>query len=135
MIVLTTTSRDARRATIDITAAGGDAALTLLPKAGDTSCAVLTPLPARRGASPTSWRRSPSAIAPDRPDAHLRCRSGRHVWLDDTARERCCDPAWRKVLVQRHEWATPAASGVEYAGRSAVAGLDYGWQRVTDQAA
>jgi hypothetical protein len=31
-----------------------------------------------------------------RPDDHLRCRSGRHVWLDDTARERCCDPAWRR---------------------------------------
>jgi hypothetical protein len=48
MIVLTTTSRDARRATIDITAAGGVAALRLLPEAGEASCAVLTPGEARR---------------------------------------------------------------------------------------
>ena len=74
-------------------------------------------------------------MASDRADAHVRCRSGRHVWLDDTARERCCDAAWRKVLVRRHEWNTPQAAGIEYAGRSAVAGLDYGWQRVTDRPA
>ena len=68
--------------------------------------------------------------APSRPDEHLRCRSGRHVWLDDTARARCCDPHWRKVLVEAGEWGTPAAAGIEYAGRSAVPGLDYGWQPV-----
>ena len=65
-----------------------------------------------------------------RPDDHLRCRSGRHVWLDDTARQRCCDPAWLEVLVQRHEWGTPAAAEIQYAGRSAVSGLDYGWKRL-----
>lgn len=48
MIVLTTTSPDARPATIDITAAGGVAALTLLPETGEASCAVLTPSEARR---------------------------------------------------------------------------------------
>ena len=71
------------------------------------------------------------AGTPPRPDEHLRCRSGRHVWLDDTARARCCDPRWRTVLVETREWGTPAAAGIEYAGRSAVPGLDYGWQRVT----
>jgi hypothetical protein len=43
-----------------------------------------------------------------RPYDHLRCCSGRHVWLDDTARERCCDPAWRKVLIAAYEWDTRA---------------------------
>lgn len=60
------------------------------------------------------------------PDDHLRCRSGRRVWLDDTARARCCDPAWQKVLVYSSEW---PAEGIEYARRSAGAGLAYGWQR------
>jgi hypothetical protein len=36
------------------------------------------------------------------------------------------------VLVHQHEWGTPAAAGIEYAGRSAVAGLQYGWQRIAD---
>ena len=48
MIVLTTTTPDARPATIDITAVAGLAALTLLPEARDASCAVLTPSEARR---------------------------------------------------------------------------------------
>jgi|tagenome__1003787_1003787.scaffolds.fasta_scaffold20026846_1 hypothetical protein len=77
----------------------------------------------------------PQAVTAQRdqlPDADLRCRSARHVWLQDTARERCCDPAWRTVLVQAHEWGTPAAAGIEYAGRSAVPGLQYGWQRTHD---
>ena len=70
-----------------------------------------------------------------RPDGHLRCRSGRHVWCDDTARERCCDPGWRKILIAAHEWEEPEFSGIVYAGPSAVAGLDYGWQRTLDAAA
>ena len=37
------------------------------------------------------------------PYDHLRCRSGRHVWVDDTARERCCDPDWDRILVAVHE--------------------------------
>ena len=69
-----------------------------------------------------------------RPDDHLRCRSGRHVWLDDTARKRCCDPAWRKILIAAQEWETPELTGIEYALPSAVAGLDYGWQRRRDAA-
>ena len=69
------------------------------------------------------------------PYDHLRCRSGRHVWVDDTARERCCDPDWDRILVAIHEWDTPELSGIEYAGPSAVAGLDYGWQRRHDAAA
>ena len=68
-----------------------------------------------------------------RPDDHLRCRSGRHVWRDEIARKRCCDPAWRKILIAAHEWET--LSGIEYAGPSAVAGLDFGWQRRRDAAA
>lgn len=64
-----------------------------------------------------------------------RCRSGRHVWIDEVARERCCDPGWQKVLVQTHEWGTPAAAGIEYAGRSAVPGLDYGWAEARQAAA
>ena len=68
------------------------------------------------------------------PYDHLRCRSGRHVWVDDTARERCCDPDWDRILVAVHEWET-RLSGIEYAGPSAVAGLDYGWQRRHDAAA
>jgi hypothetical protein len=68
---------------------------------------------------------------PPRPDEHLRCRSARHVWLDHTARARCCDPGWRKVLVGTREWETRDAAGIEYAGRSAVPRLDYGWQPVT----
>ena len=77
---------------------------------------------------------TPSAPAqrpgrPARPDEHLRCRSGRHVWLDDVARARCCDPAWLKVLVRTCDWHTPTAASIEYAGPSAVAGLDYGWTR------
>jgi hypothetical protein len=47
MIVLTTTSPDAKPTTIDITAAGGVAALTVLPETGEASCAVLTPSEAR----------------------------------------------------------------------------------------
>jgi hypothetical protein len=83
--------------------------------------------------APTGQEPHAMTAQPDsRPDDHLRCRSGRHVWLDYTARDRCCDPTWRKVLVQQHEWGTPAAAGIEYAGRSAVAGLDYGWQRTAD---
>jgi hypothetical protein len=70
-------------------------------------------------------------VTGSRPDEHLRCRSGRHVWLDDTARARCCDPRWRTVLVEVGEWGTPAAAVIEYAGHSAVPGLDYGWQPVT----
>jgi hypothetical protein len=70
-----------------------------------------------------------------RPDDHLRCRSGDHVWLDDIGRERCCDPAWRKILIAAQEWETPEVSGIEYAGPSAVAGLDYGWERRRDAAA
>jgi len=68
-----------------------------------------------------------------RPDDHLRCRCCRQVWRDDVARERCCDPAWRKVLIAAYEW--EILSGIEYAGPSAVAGLDFGWQRRRDAAA
>ena len=52
-----------------------------------------------------------------RPDDHLRCRSGRHVWLDDTARERCCDPAWCKILIAAQEWETPELTGSSTPGR------------------
>jgi hypothetical protein len=38
---------------------------------------------------------------------------------------------WRSVLVEQHEW----TADIEYAGRSAVSGLDAGWQRVTSQPA
>ncbi|MGH2715640.1 MAG: hypothetical protein ACRDM7_17470 [Thermoleophilaceae bacterium] len=48
MIILTTSSPDARPTAIDITAAAGVAALTILPKAGDATCAVLNPGEARR---------------------------------------------------------------------------------------
>ena len=81
----------------------------------------------------TSPQSSAPANGPGRrllPDADLRCRSGRHVWLDATARERCCDPAWLKVLVLRREWGTASTAGVQYAGPSAVPGLDYAWKRV-----
>jgi hypothetical protein len=70
-----------------------------------------------------------------RPDDHLRCPYCRRVWLDDIARERCCDPAWRRILLAAHEWETSELTGVEYAGPSAVAGLVYGWQRIRDAAA
>ena len=76
-----------------------------------------------------------TAKDPTRPYDHLRCRSGRHAWVDDTARERCCDPHRDRILVAVHEWETPELSGIEYAGPSAVAGLDYGWQRRHDAAA
>jgi hypothetical protein len=68
-----------------------------------------------------------------RPDDHLRCRSCHHVWRDDVDRERCCDPAWRRVLIAAYEWET--LGGIEYAGPSAVAGLDFAWQRRHDAAA
>ena len=47
------------------------------------------------------------------PHDRLRCRSGRHLWVDDTARERCCDPDWDRILVAVHEWETPELSGIE----------------------
>ena len=73
--------------------------------------------------------------APEAPRRPLALPLRPHVWLDDTARERCCDPAWRKILIAAQEWETPELTGIEYGGPSAVAGLDYGWQRTRDAAA
>ena len=69
------------------------------------------------------------------PYDRFRCRSGRHVWVDDTARDRCCDPDWDMILVAVHAWETPELSSIEYAGPSAIAGLDYGWHRRHDAGA
>jgi len=70
------------------------------------------------------------------PYDHLRCRAQvATCGSNDIARERCCDPDWDRILVAVHEWETPELSGIEYAGLSAVAGLDYGWHRRHDAAA
>lgn len=36
------------------------------------------------------------------------------------------------MRVHRHEWGTASTAGIEYAGRSAVAGVDYVWQLAAD---
>jgi hypothetical protein len=76
-----------------------------------------------------------TAQHPAAPTTHLRCRSGQHVWRDDATRERCCDPAWRRILVAAYEWQMSELSGIEYACPSAIAGLDYAWQHDPTQAA
>ena len=68
-------------------------------------------------------------------DEHLRCRCCRRVWLDEIARERCRDPAWRRILIAADECETSELNGVEDAGPTHVAGLVCGWQRIGDAAA
>ena len=58
------------------------------------------------------------------------CKSGRHWWLSAESAERCCNSAWRRVLVvQQHGQALPAdAESV-----SSAAGVLYGRQWVKSE--
>jgi hypothetical protein len=55
------------------------------------------------------------------------CRSGRHTWLDAADAEKCCNPAWRRILVvgDVRDATHIIAEGDTLLGRR--------WVRVTDQ--
>ena len=57
------------------------------------------------------------------------CKSGKHWWLSQESAERCCDPAWQRVLViEQPGEQLPAAAE----NPAAAAGVRYGraWVQV-----
>lgn len=57
------------------------------------------------------------------------CKSGKHWWLSQESAERCCDPAWQRVLViEQPGERLPAAAE----NPAAAAGVRYGraWVQV-----
>jgi hypothetical protein len=60
----------------------------------------------------------------------MKCRSGKHEWLDDTSAERCCSPNWFRATRWPGEEDDLDPEGRVY---NATTGFIHGWVRLAEE--
>lgn len=60
----------------------------------------------------------------------MKCRSGKHEWMDPVSAQRCCAPEWRREL--RYGYSEPQPGDAEDGTVPAGGGMLYVWRRIAD---